>query len=113
MSDSGISPGGSSPKFFIIGPLENCIWDSVGETLFSKTNVNNLETRENYLPLVLVGEGSDLRVLHICFTFMLIAECSNCTGGSGTLLRITRLLHCLNEEDGCRSMLTLVACLKT
>lgn len=35
--------------------------------------------------LVLVGVGSDLRILHICFTFMLIAECSNCTGGSGAL----------------------------
>jgi len=63
--------------------------------------------------LVLVGVGSDLRILHICFTFMLIAECSNCTGGSGALLKITELIFCLDEEDGCTNALTLVACLKT
>jgi hypothetical protein len=62
-----------------------------GSDTIQYRNVNNLETRENYLPHVLVGEGSDLVVLHICFTFMLIAECSNCTGGSGALLKITRL----------------------
>jgi len=34
---------------------------------------------------VLVHVGSNLRILDISFTFMLIAECSNCIGGSGAL----------------------------
>lgn len=76
-------------------------------------DVNNLETRENDLPLVLVNEGSQLVVLDILFTFMLIAECSYCIGGSGALLRKIGYCTCWNEEDRCRSMLTLVACLKT
>lgn len=63
--------------------------------------------------LVLVNEGSQLVVLQISFTFMLIAECSNCIGGSGALLRKIGYCTCSNEEDRCRSMLTLVACLKT
>ena len=30
---SGISPRGKSPKFAIVGALENCRYDSVGTTL--------------------------------------------------------------------------------
>jgi hypothetical protein len=61
-----------------------------GSDTIHTTNVRKVETRR-YLPGVLVHVGSNLRILDISFTFMLIAECSNCIGGSGALLRITML----------------------
>ena len=39
---SGISPRGKSPKFAIVGALENCKYDSVGTTLYQKMHLAGL-----------------------------------------------------------------------
>ena len=46
---SGISPRGKSPKFAIVGALENCKYDSVGTTLYQKMHLAGLETLDGLM----------------------------------------------------------------
>ena len=49
MRGSGISPRGKSPKFAIVGALENCKYDSVGTTLYQKMHLAGLETLDGLI----------------------------------------------------------------